>query len=75
MCLYFIQKDFVMNIPVNTQQDDKDNFNPLTAEKCRQCEDVLPIQDLDPNYEGIVSTHSNDSYCKFSCISENDETQ
>ncbi len=53
----------------NTQDDAKNNHQ-LSAERCRQCEDILPIQDLDPNYEGIVSTHNNESYCKFSCILE-----
>ena len=59
-----------MNIPSNTQDETTEKSNQLTPERCRQCDDIFPIEDADPNYEGIVSTHSNDSYCKFTCVTE-----
>ena len=80
MCLYFKQKDFVMNIRTNTQDltTDKistENTDELTSERCRQCRDVFPIEGSDPNYDGVVSTFSNDSYCKFSCITDSTKSK
>lgn len=40
----------------------------ITHEKCQKCQDVLYIDEIDPNYEGAVSTYGHDSYCTLACF-------
>lgn len=40
----------------------------INREKCRSCQDVLYIEDIDPNYGGAVSTYGPESYCKLTCL-------
>ena len=75
MCLYFMQKDFVMNIPLNTQMSLEEATDQLSMERCLQCTDVLPIQDLDSRYEGVVSTFNHEHYCKFTCVTKSDKSK
>lgn len=59
-----------MNIPLSKLEESERSLTQITPEKCSQCNDVMSIKDLDPNYDGIVSTVDNDSYCKFTCVTE-----
>ncbi len=52
-------------IPINSQDE---NLNQISTERCQQCDAVFLIKDINPNYDGVVSTYSNDRYCSFFCI-------
>ncbi|MFW1859824.1 hypothetical protein [Acinetobacter defluvii] len=44
--------------------------NAMTPERCQQCDQIFLIKDADPNYDGVVSTIDDDSYCTFTCVTE-----
>lgn len=40
----------------------------ITHDKCQKCKDVLYIDEIEPDYKGMVSTYGHDSYCTLACF-------
>ncbi|WP_162626521.1 hypothetical protein [Acinetobacter sp. CFCC 10889] len=47
-----------------------EEFSAMTPERCQQCDQIFLLKDADPNYDGVVSTIDDNSYCTFSCVTE-----
>lgn len=62
-----------MPLSLHEEKIDLQFANPIiNHEKCQKCKDILSIKDMDPNYEGAISTYDHESYCTLACFNPKD---
>lgn len=55
-----------------TEQNTPTDF-PISADKCGHCENLVPLEEIDPNYEGVLATYKGNRYCTIKCLEPQDE--
>lgn len=55
-----------------TEQNTLIDF-PISADKCGQCENLVPLEEIDPNYEGVLATYKDNKYCTVKCLEPHGE--
>ena len=53
------------NIPSTSEEN---SINSL--ERCSTCKELIHESQLDPNYDGLLATYANQTYCTLKCMSE-----
>ena len=56
----------------NTPSTSEENsINSL--ERCSTCKELIHESQLDPNYDGLLATYANKTYCTLKCMSETED--
>ena len=42
----------------------------LTAEQCKSCPNVVSLEQIDKNYQGVVATYADDKCCTLDCMGD-----
>ena len=40
----------------------------INAEKCKSCKNIVPLDQLDKSYDGIVATYADETCCTLECM-------
>ena len=42
----------------------------INAEKCKGCQNIVSLEQLDENYQGTVATYGDDHCCTLECMGD-----
>lgn len=41
----------------------------ISDDNCRNCRNIIPADEFNPNYQGLIATYGNDAFCTLDCFS------